>query len=64
MNTYQVINVGNMWRVIDRSNNDKVLAFRESHAAAVEYAKDREFMRKISIDLFAIEQQERELAAA
>lgn len=63
MNTYQVVRVGGMWRVIDRSNGRKTLAFRESYAAAVEYAKDREFMRKISIDLIAADLRERRSAA-
>ncbi len=58
MNTYQVINVGGMWRVVDRSNNDKVLAFRDSYADAVEYAESREFMRNITVELFAINQRE------
>ena len=63
MNTFQVINVGKMWRVVDRSNSRKTLAFRESYAAAVEYAKDREFMRKISIDLIAADLRESRSAA-
>ena len=58
MNTYQVINVGGMWRVVDRSSNDKVLAFRDSYADAVEYAESREFMRNITVELFAINQRE------
>ena len=58
MNTYQVINVGGMWRVVDRSNSDKVLAFRGSYADAVEYAESREFMRNITVELFAINQRE------
>ena len=52
-----------MWRVIDRSNGRKTLAFRESYAAAVEYAKDREFIRKISIDLIAADLRESRSAA-
>ncbi len=59
MSTYQVIRVANLWRVIDRSQGGKVLAFRESYKAAVEYAEDREFVRSI----IALDQQEQRRAA-
>lgn len=63
MNTYQVVRVGGMWRVIDRSCGRKTLAFRESYKAAVEYAQDREFMREISIVLIAADLRENRSAA-
>lgn len=63
MSTYQVIRVANLWRVIDRSQGGKVLAFRESYKAAVEYAKDREFVRSITLGVIALDQQEQRWAA-
>lgn len=49
--TYQVVNSGSLWRVVDRSKGRKVLAFRQSHAEAVELAKNMELSRRLTMEM-------------
>lgn len=51
--TYQVIAVGRMWRVIDRSRGGKVVAFRQSYKEALELAKSWDLSRKMTREMLA-----------
>lgn len=49
MYTYRVIRVAGLWRVVDRSNGDKVMGFSMSHKGAVRKAKDLEVRLRTAI---------------
>lgn len=51
MYTYQVVNSGRLWRVVDRSKGCKVLAFRQSYLEAFELAENLEFSRRLTIEM-------------
>ncbi len=50
MNTYQVINVGSMWRVIDRSKGKKVVGFASTIAAACAKAEALEAKLRVTTE--------------
>jgi hypothetical protein len=49
MYTYRVIRVAGLWRIVDRSNSDKVMGFSMSHNDAVKKAKDLEARLRTAI---------------
>ncbi len=50
MNTFQVINVGNMWRVVDRSKGRKVVGFGSTAPAALAKAEELEAKLRVATE--------------
>ena len=50
MNTFQVINVGKMWRVVDRSKGRKVVGFGSTAQAALAKAEELEAKLRIATE--------------
>ena len=42
MYTYQIVSVGKMWHIVDRSKGRKVVGFSATNAGAIEKAKNLE----------------------
>lgn len=49
MYTYRVIRVAGLWRIVDRSNGDKIMGFSLTHNDALKKAKDLEARLHIAI---------------
>lgn len=54
MNTYQVINVGSMWRVVDRSKGKKVVGFGSTIAVAWAKAEALEAKLRVTTDYLIV----------
>lgn len=50
MYTYQIVSVGKMWHIVDRSNGRKVVGFSATNVGAIEKAKAFESKRRIALD--------------
>lgn len=61
MYTYQIVSVGKMWHIVDRSNSRKVVGFSATNAGAIEKAKNLEAKMRTALSSM-IEQRKAELA--
>lgn len=50
MNTFQVINVGKMWRIVDRSKGRKVVGFGSTAQGALAKAEELEAKLRIATE--------------